>query len=332
MGTAPGPDSCEEEEKRLHRNADDNAEKLYASAALLYNQTWGCDVRASNTQLLSTHVRLKKGFLKLAPINSGVYGTTDAISKSSQLALLRVDNSLNLAEADATVELRRIVPTLLQIFRALDSLVIAGQDPVLPKQTAVTEFGRVALNGAIIQIQMDMTACQLAKSAFLSMANHLTASQLQDCWTNTFVRLLDMKMKSRHSASSGIQELMYHSAALGPSAVLMPTANSSQPAAGSPSEKEKGKRKVEDGPSDVESLRKDLKAAVAARDHNGRTIEEMRKARDARVARGGKGGGRGGRGDYNQGYGWQQPYYNQPPPGYGPGPGHNNGGGKGSGP
>ena len=131
--SAPAPES---DEAVMLRNKDESAEKMYASAKELYNRSWASDVRASNTQVIATHIGFKRGTLKMAAINSGQYGTLDAIVRSGQLALTQTEDRVSLSEADSTVDLRRLVPSLMQINRCLDSLVIAGQDEILPAQFA----------------------------------------------------------------------------------------------------------------------------------------------------------------------------------------------------
>ena len=207
------------------------------------------------------------------------------------------------------------MPALTQINRAIDSLVIAGQDPILPRQFASSSYGYVTTAAGRIQIQMDLTAAELAKSAFLALANVSSAAQLQYIFTNTFVRLLDMKMKNNHSCSAGVQELIFNAGALTPAASPSPAAGGGEPSTSTP-ERSSDKRKV-DTDSELTKLRKELKAAETARDHQTRTCEAMKAARDRRGVPG-KGGGRGGGGYNNQWYG--------PPVPYNGNGGYNNGG------
>ena len=78
----------------------------------------------------------------------------------------------------------------------------------------------------------------------------------------------------------------------------LPTHNApSDPPPGGGPDRSGEKRKAE-GDTEVSKLRKDLKAAEAARDHQIRTCDAMKAVRDRRNA--GKGsGGRGGGGYYN---------------------------------
>ena len=304
VSSAPTPPP--ETDESMLKNKDENAERLYASAEVLYNRSWASDVRPANAQLLATHIGFKRATLKMAAINSGQYGVLDAIVRSGQLALTHTEDRVSLSEAETTVDLRRLVPSLTQINRAIDSLVIAGQDPISASQTNSGHFGFVTTANGREQIQMDLTAAELAKSAFLALANVNTAAQLQFIFTNTFVRLLDLKMKNHHSCSAGIQELIYHSGGMTPSAppAAAPAASSESPA-GTP-ERAADKRKTDD--SEVAKLRKELKAAENARDHQSRTCEAMKVARDRRAQ--GKGSGRGGGGYYNNNWGGPPPNFN----------------------
>ena len=289
---APAPTPSGDDASLL-RNKDESAEKLYADAELLYNRSWASDVRCSNAQLLATHIGFKRATLKMAALNSGQYGVLDAIVRSGQLALTQTDDRVSLSEADSTVDLRRLVPALRQINRAIDSLLVGGQDEVLPSQNSCGSYGFVNTASGRLQIQMDLTAAELAKSAFLCLANVHSAAQLQFIWTTTFVPKLDLKMKNGHSCSAGIQELIFHSEALTPApppATALPTDAPATP------ERSSDKRKVEVD-AELTKLRKELKAAESARDHQTRTCDSMKAARDRRGA--GKGGGKGGGGGYN---------------------------------
>ena len=241
----------------------------------------------------------------------------DAVVKSGHLALTQTDDRVSLSEAESTVDSRRLVPALTQINRAIDSLVIAGQKPILATQFASGTYGFVTTKAGRVQIQMDLTAAELAKSAFLALANVHSASQLQYIFTNTFVRLLDLKMKKNHSCSAGVQELIFNAGALTP-APTPGAAGGSSDAPTTPVERSADKRKV-DNDSELAKLRKELKAAETARDHNSRTCEAMKAARDRRGT--GKGGGKGGGGYGSNWYGPPVPYHNGG--GYGGGNGQN---------
>ena len=285
--------NAESEETVMLKNKDENAEKLYATAQLLYNRSWASDVRASNTQLLQTHLGFKRGTLKMAAITSGQYGVLDAIVRPGHLALTQTEDRVGLAEAENTVDLRRLVPAVSQINRALESLVVAGQEEVLPSQTAAGGYGFVMTSRGRKQIQMDLTAAELAKNAFLALANIHSATQLQQLFTHSFVRNVDLKMKNNFSCSAGIQEIIYHSAALTPVAAPSLTTTAPDPPPGGGPDRTPEKRKAENE-SETAKLRKELKAAETARDHNARTLDQMKTARDRRAT--GKGGGRGGGG------------------------------------
>ena len=176
---------------------------------------------------------------------------------------------------------------------------------MLPSQSSCGSYGFVNTASGRLQIQMDLTAAELAKSAFLCLANVHSAAQLQFIWTTTFVPKLDLKMKNGHSCSAGIQELIFHSEALTPApppATALPTDAPATP------ERSSDKRKVEVD-AELTKLRKELKAAESARDHQTRTCDSMKAARDRRGA--GKGGGKGGGGGYNNWYNSPPPYYQQ---------------------
>ena len=117
--------------------------------------------------------------------------------------------------------------------------------------------------------------------------------------------MLDMKMKNNHSCSAGVQELIFNSGALSPAPTPVPAGGGADPSTSS-AERTPDKRKA-DNDTEVAKLRKELKAAETARDHQTRTCEAMKVARDRRGAPG-KGGGRGGGGYQQQWYGPPVPY------------------------
>ena len=211
----------EKEEKELHRS---RAEAYTRAAAALYNRTFP-SVGDSAT-LVETKVAFDSNRLVVARLDSGKYGKSAVhLANRSKLGLSEDQRSLVEVQDESEVQLNRNAGVLIQITRALESMVVAGHKPINP-QLAYLANKHGLVNAGLpseMQVNFDLTSMMRVQSRFISLSGAVGPKALENLWDTQFVVALNEAMQNGHSGCSGSSDILAN-------ASWLSTASNSAPA------------------------------------------------------------------------------------------------------